>query len=93
MLIDGDNEDIASKWKTQDLVLPSGSSPVKKKPKEVTFQQKEDLIDITGAPVTPTTQDDLDQKLAAKPKKTMLEVARGSHPNTTPIFIAPKNVW
>ena len=23
----------------------------------------------------------------------MLEVARGSHPDTTPIFIAPKNVW
>ena len=77
---DGAKDDIASKWKTQVSVLPSGLLPVMKIPKEVTFQQNEDFIDITGAPVTPTTLDDLDQKPVAKPKKTMLEAARDPYP-------------
>ena len=91
MLIDIDKEDYASKCKKQTLALSSrSSSPVKKKSREVSFQMKNDLVDITGAPVTPIAQEDMDHKPAAKPKKMMLEVAKSSKPNVTPIFIDPK---
>ena len=59
---------------------------MKKKSKEVTFKKAAALIDITGAPVTPMPQDDWDQKPVAKPKKMMLEAARGSRPGVPPIF-------
>ena len=71
---------MASKQKMQSSAPPSGSS------KEVTFKKAVALIDITGAPVTPMPQDDWDRKPVAKPKKMMLEAARGSKPSVPPIF-------
>ena len=90
MVIDVNKDDTASKRKMQSSVPPSRSSPVKKKSKEVTFKKVVALIDITGAPVTPVPQDNWDQKLVAKPKKMMLEAARGSKPSVPPIFTDPK---
>ena len=90
MVINVNKDDTASKWKMQSLAPPSGSSPVKKKSKEVTFKKAVALIDVTGAPVTPMPQDNWDQKLVAKPKKMMLEAARGSKPSIPPIFTDPK---
>ena len=63
---------------------------MKKKSKEVTFKKVVALIDVTGAPVTPMPQDDWDRKLVVKPKKTMLEAARGTKPSVPPIFTDPK---
>ena len=90
MVINIDKDNTASKQKVQSLVPPSRSSPVKKKSKEVTFKKGAALVDVTGAPVTPMPQDDWDQKLVAKPKKMMLEAARGSKPSVPPIFTDPK---
>ena len=90
MVINVDKDDTASKRKMQSSAPPSGSSPVKKNSKEVTFKKAVALIDVTGAPVTPMPQDDWDRKPAAKPKKTMLEAARGSKPGVPPIFTDPK---